>query len=298
MKTNVILAGDNSEVLKGFEPESIDLSVTSPPYDNLRSYKGFSFNFQSLAFQLFRVAKNGGLLVWIVDDETKDGARSCTSYRQLLYFVDIGFQLYEDMVYKKNTSGYPPSNHYENVAEKMFVLSKGKPKTINLLKDKKNKWTGTSNFGVRTNRQQDGSLKERGKSMVAPFGIRQNIWEYPTGKGYSASDDFAYQHPAIFPEALARDHILSWSNEGDIVLDPFSGSGTTLKMAKMLSRQYIGIDISPEYVTLAEKRLLATNVPLFGQGRGLTPREPDNGESAPSQAFSTPDTLFDLEGLS
>jgi len=237
------------------ESESIDLTVTSPPYDNLRKYNGFVFDFENIAKELYRVTKPGGVVVWVVGDATVNGSKTCTSYYQMIGFLDIGFGLYEDMIYKKNTSGFPPSNHYENVTEKMFVLSKGKPTTVNLLKDKKNKWSGTSNFGTRTNRLTDGTLKKRGKSIVAEYGIRQNIWEYPTGFGYSTKDNIAFQHPAIFPEALARDHILSWSNPHDVVMDPFLGSGTTGKMAVLYDRNFIGIEISAEYITIAQERI-------------------------------------------
>ena len=252
-----LILGDCLQVMKGMEAGSVDLTVTSPPYDNLRSYNGNSvFDFEGIAKELYRVTKQGGVVVWVVGDATVKGAKSCTSYRQLMYFVTIGYLLYEDMIYKKNTSGYPsPHLHYENVTEKMLVLSKNKPKTVNLLKDKKNRWAGTSNFGIHTNRKADGTLKERGKSIVAQFGIRQNIWEYATGKGYSSSDDIAYGHPAIFPEALARDHILSWSNEGDTIFDCFMGSGTTGKMAVKYGRNFIGCEIDEGYYRIAEKRI-------------------------------------------
>jgi len=283
MKRNKIIIGDCSEVLAGFPAECIDLTVTSPPYDSLRDYEGYIFDFEAIAKQLYRVTKKGGVVVWVVEDQTINGARSCTSYRQLLFFVDLGFSLYEDMVYKKNTSGFPPSSHYENVTEKMFVLSKGKPKAINIIKDKKNKWAGTSNFGERTNRQKDGSLKKRGKSVVAKFGIRQNIWEYSTGKAYSTKDNFAFEHPAIFPEALARDHIISWSNKGDLILDPMCGSGTTLKMAKETGREFIGIDTSDKYVAIANKRVAKALVPLFLESDTM-PNKCVKSDSANAQA--------------
>jgi DNA modification methylase len=143
----------------------------------------------------------------------------------------------------------------------MFIFSKGLPKTVNLISDRKNKWLNS--WGKQSARNKAGELQGYKREDSNELGVRFNIWRINNGAGYSASDDLAYDHPAIFPEALARDHILSWSNEGDIVLDPFCGSGTTCKMAKMNSRNYIGIEISPEYVTLAERRILATNVPLF-----------------------------------
>ncbi len=308
MKTNVIHTGDSAEVLKSFPDGCIDLSVQSPPYDTLRNYKGFvAFDFETIARELFRVTKNGGVVVWVVGDETVDGSESGTSFRQALYFMQCGFKLHDTMIYKKN-SPHPPNVRYWQEFEYMFILSKGSPSTFNpLMMSKKEASMQRQKRGYYSfTRQKEGDIvgldkngHDRMKSASEKTQrIRSNVWEYSVGGGVVTTDKIAYEHPAIFPEQLAADHIESWSNEGDIVLDVFAGSGTTLKMAKLLSRQYIGIEISQEYVSLAEKRLLATNVPLFGQGRGLTQREPDNGDSAPSQAFSTPDFLSDLEGLS
>jgi DNA modification methylase len=246
MKTNVIHTGDSAEVLKSFDADCIDLTVTSPPYDNLRTYNGFTFDFETIAQQLYRVTKSGGVVVWVVGDATVNGSETGTSFRQALYFMQYGFKLHDTMIYEKNSSAFmagEKDNRYSQIFEYMFILSKGVP-SAKMICDKKNKWAGHTSFDGKT-------------GVVKDFGVRTNIWKYTT----SFNDKTG--HPAPFPEALARDHILSWSNEGDIVLDPFCGSGTTCKMAKMNNRNYIGIEISPEYVTLAEKRILATNVPLF-----------------------------------
>jgi len=176
--------------------------------------------------------------------------------------MGLGFSLYDTMFYKKNTSGHPPSRRYGQVIEYMFVLSKGRPVTVNLIADKKNIWAGEKNFGAPTNRKKDGTLTTRKKSIITEFGVRSNVWEYAVGYGYSSKDDIAFQHPAIFPELLAADHILSWSIPGDVVLDPMAGSGTTLKMAKSIERHYIGFDISSEYIELAKRRLEGTGTPL------------------------------------
>lgn len=248
--------------LKQLDSESIDLTVTSPPYDNLRDYKGYSFDFETIAKELFRVTKKGGVVVWIVGDATVNGSETGTSFKQALYFKEIGFNLYDTMIYEKNTSAFPSNSRYEQVFEYMFVLSKEKPKSINLIKDKKNRWAGTSNFGERTNRKKDGSLEKRGKSIVNEYGIRTNIFRYSTGANYSTKDNYAFEHPAIFPENLAADHVKSWSNENEIVLDPFMGSGTTAKVAMKLNRKFIGFEISKEYHELAEKRV-NMNVDLF-----------------------------------
>jgi site-specific DNA-methyltransferase (adenine-specific) len=256
---NRIINGNSKEVLKNFDSNSIDLVVTSPPYDDLRNYTNdehWNFKlFQEIARQLFRVMKMGGVVVWVVGDKVTNGNKSLTSYRQALYFQEIGFNIFDVIIYEKAGSGPPHKNRYFNTYEYMFVLSKGLPKTINLLKDKANKWANCKTYGNVTRREKDGSLTDKGRKTVNEFGVRTNIWKYTNGKGFSTQDEIAYQHPAIFPEKLVQDHILSWSNEGDVVLDPFSGSGTVAKVAIQLKRNWISIEISEEYCKLAEKRI-------------------------------------------
>jgi len=263
---NRIIYGNSVEVLKTLDSNTVDLTVTSPPYDNLRTYNGkikdevsfedgYSFPFVEMARELYRVTKNGGVVVWVVNDQVKDGGETGSSFKQALKFKEIGFTLYDTMIYHKNGAPFPETGRYSQVFEYMFVLSKGKPKTVNLLKDKPNRWAGHTNFGDPSKREKDGNLKKVDKFAVAEFGTRYNIWYITNGKGYSTKDDFAYEHPAIFPESLAEDHILSWCNEGDLVLDPMCGSGTTLKMAKLNNRNYIGIDINEEYVSLSQRRV-------------------------------------------
>lgn len=256
---NTIINAKSDEYLKKIPSHSIDMVITSPPYDDLRDYEGkVTWNFEIfkvIAKELFRIMKNGGVVVWVVGDKTKNGNKSLTSYKQALYFQEIGFKMYDIIIYEKTGAGPPHPNRYFNAFEYMFVLSKGKPKTINLLKDKKNKWAGHSTYGKVTRREKDGSLTNKGKKTVAKYGVRTNIWKYSNGKGFSTSDKIAYAHPAIFPEKLARDHILSWSNPGDIVLDPFGGSGTTGKIANQLERDWILIEAVDDYCNIAKKRI-------------------------------------------
>lgn len=250
---NKIIQGDCLEVMKGFEPESIDLVVTSPPYDNLRTYNGYSFNFEGIAKELYRVTKQGGVVVWVVGDATMEGSETGTSFRQALYFKEVGFNLHDTMIY---LSEKPPLTHnrYEQKFEYMFVFSKSKPKTFNSILEL-SKYAGQDKKS-RTMRQDGDNLGNRsGKGFTHNFKIKGNVWEYATGGSKSTMDKIAFEHPAIFPEKLAQDHILSWSNKGDLVLDPMCGSGTTCKMAKLLERKYIGIEISPEYCKIAKQRL-------------------------------------------
>lgn len=264
MDVDKIIHGDNTTVLQGFPDACFDLTVTSPPYDNLRTYNGYTWDFESLARELYRVTKPGGVVVWVVGDQVVNGGESGESFRQALGFIQSGFLLHDTMIYAKNGPAHPDATRYHQVFEYMFVLSKDKPKTVNLLTDRKNKWGGQSNFGTRTNRGKDGEIGNTSLAgrTVKEYGARWNIWEVNNGYGYSADEDYAYEHPAIFPESLARDHILSWSNPGDIVLDPFIGSGTTAKMAKETGRHWIGIDLSDEYCKLAQRRVMGANIPL------------------------------------
>ena len=257
MEINKIYNENCLETMAKMPDNFIDLTVTSPPYDNLRTYKGYSFDFENIAKQLYRVTKKGGVVVWIVGDQTIKGNETGTSFKQALYFKEIGFNLFDTMIYQKTPRGAVGNNKtYWQTFEYMFILSKGDPKTINLLKDRENKDERNGDSG--TKRLSNGSLLKLKRAGYSKYGRRTNVWEYLIGKGHSASDNFAHQHPAIFPEKLAEDHILSWSNEGDIVLDPMTGSGTTLKMAKKNNRNYIGIEISKEYCKIAEERLKTT----------------------------------------
>ena len=216
----------------------VDLTVTSPPYDNLRVYNGYSFDFEAIAKELYRVTKPDGVVVWVVGDATIKGSESGSSFRQALFFKDCGFKLHDTMIYEKNSPAYPAradSNRYTQIFEYMFVLAKGKAPS-QLICDKPNKWAGHKDFS--------GKLK----NPVPDFSPRNNIWKYTTSFN-------GVKHPAPFPEALARDHILSWSSEGQVVYDPFMGSGTTAVAAKQLGRHYVGSEVSKEYCDLIDKRL-------------------------------------------
>ncbi len=243
---NKIICGDALHKLKELEDESVDLTVTSPPYDNLRTYNGYTFDFEGIAKELYRVTKQGGVVVWVVGDETKNFCESLSSFKQAIYFNKIGFNLLDTMIYYKQNyaPAYPTLRRYANQFEYMFVFSKGKPKTFNPIQLKKvENRNGMSGF-----RQKDGSVIKKIVKTNGNLKDTSNVWSMPVGFKNLG-------HPAVFPEKLAEDHILSWSNEGDIVLDPMCGSGTTCKMAKLNNRKYIGIEISEEYIKIAEARI-------------------------------------------
>jgi DNA modification methylase len=248
-----LIKGDCLEAMKSIPDQSIDLTVTSPPYDNLRTYNNssqWSFEiFKPIALELFRVTKVGGVVVWVVGDATIKGTETGTSFKQALFFKEIGFNLHDTMIfYRKN----PPLTHarYEQHFEYMFVFVSGKLKTFNPILEDKDYPCKRLNRSFR--RERDGTF-DKGFSSDKTKKIKGNIWKYAVGGGHLTKDKI--NHPAMFPESLARDHINSWSNEGDTVFDPFLGSGTTGKMAKILNRKFIGIEIDETYFEIAKERL-------------------------------------------
>jgi site-specific DNA-methyltransferase (adenine-specific) len=248
---NRIVAGDCLELMRELPDESVDCVVTSPPYDDLRSYKGYSFDFKGIAKELYRVTKEGGVVVWIVGDATINGSETGTSFSQALFFKEIGFRLHDTMIWKKATTPQY-RKRYEPEFEYMFILSKGSPKSFNPIKIRK---LYKDNRIVKQGHRNKNGSKTAMHIKQSDWKNKGNIWEISTGGGISTKDKIAYNHPAIFPEELATDHILTWSNEHDIVLDPMCGSGTTCKMAYKLNRNFIGFELSSEYVIIAQKRI-------------------------------------------
>lgn len=251
-----IYHGDNIATMRAVIPDaSIDLVVTSPPYDNLRTYGGHSWDFEGLAAELWRAIKPGGVVVWIVNDATVDGSETGTSFRQALHFKEIGFRLHDTMIWDR-ICPFPESNRYQPSFEFMFILAKGAPSTFNPIKDRPTQSPGKAEKS-RMERQPDGTIRRPERRFVtSELAARTNIWRVvSSGCESNEHRDLVLQHPATFSQSLARDHILSWSNEGDIVLDPFSGSGTTAKMARLMGRQAIGIEVNQEYCDIAVERL-------------------------------------------
>lgn len=252
MKNFTLHLGDCLDVMRTMPNEAVDLTVTSPPYDNLRTYDGYSFNFEAIAFELWRITKTGGVVVWVVNDATVNGSKTGTSFRQALFFKEIGFNIHDTMIWNKGVFSAVGAlrTRYAPVFDYMFIFSKGPPKTFNPIKDRVNKHAGK--FIQGTIRNADGSRKPMSSigKVLNNFGQRFNIWEiWPQRQ---KGDD---KHPAPFPENLARDHILSWSSVGDTVFDPFTGSGTTGECAIKNGRIFIGSEISDKYYLMAQKRI-------------------------------------------
>lgn len=247
---NQIFNEDCLKTMERLDDESIDLVITSPPYDNLRTYNGFTFDYQSVAKSLFKVLKNGGVIVWIVGDATIKGSESGTSFKQALAFMSEGFNLHDTMIWRKtNPMPKVKTSRYFDVFEYMFIFSKGKPKTFNPIMQ-------TTKLGGKV---YDSTVKQitTGKSRVHKKFVlnneryKDNIWEFAIAQNKT-------EHPAVFPEKLVEDHVTSWSNEDDLVYDPFMGSGTTALVCQKLGRNWLGSEISEEYCSIAMKRIEGT----------------------------------------
>ncbi len=253
-----ILTGDSALVLKDLSADSVQLVVTSPPYDGLRVYGGHSWNFEAIAKELYRVLTPGGMLCWNVGDATIGGSETLTSFKQAIYFKEqVGFLVHDTMIYQKSNGSKPNPRRYNQIFEYVFCLSKGTPQTVNLIRDKRNVTAGKAVFGKHTMREANGSMTVRNNRVVAQeYGVRGNVWLGNTRGQEEVCQ--ALPHPAMMPKWLARDLILSWSNSRDTVLDPFAGSGTTGKAALELNRNVILIDVNPDYRPLMEQATSTT----------------------------------------
>lgn len=270
IELNAVYCEENLITLGRMPDNFIDLTVTSPPYDDLdenleptkkraRDYKGHTWEFKPLVKELFRVTKDGGVVVWVVADRTVKGSETGTSFRQALYFMKCGFGLFDTMIYKRH-SPHPPNVRYWDSFEYMFVFSKGKPRVFNPITQEKAKYKNSPSATHRKKRGDVSRLdkeawKRKKSANKRTTRIADNIWEISAGYMKSTTDLVAYDHPAIFPEKLAEDHILSWSNPGDVVYDSFAGSGTVAKMSALNDRYYIASEPSREYCDIIEQRL-------------------------------------------
>ena len=265
IEINKLYNQDCLATMHQIDDNSVDMVLTSPPYDDLRTYNkhlsgnrteynGYSFPFEQIAQELFRIVKKGGVVVWVVGDATNKGSETGTSFRQALYFKECGFDLYDTMIYQKTGTPFPQKDRYNQIFEYMFVFSKGKPKTFNPIM-KKNVTAGAVRHS-RKFRNIDGEMIEafNGKP-INEYGIDNNIWIIRNGMYKSSKDVVAFEHPAIFPEELVLRHIMSWSKENDLIYDPFMGSGTTAKCSNYTNRRWIGSELDIEYVKIAEKRI-------------------------------------------
>ena len=250
MKLNKIYNENCLQTMAKMPSSFVDFIITSPPYDDIRKYNGYQFEFEKIAIEIKRILKVGGMMIWVVGDKTEDGSETGTSFKQALYFKKIGLNIHDTMIYYKNNPMPTTGNRYHQHFEYMFAISKGKPQTFNPIK-KETKYQGLANM---KNRGESGSLDYKKVERTNEKKIG-NVFFYSIGGGISTKDKIAYQHPAIFPEKLVYDQLITWTNKSDLVYDPFMGSGTTAKIASLNNRKWLGSEISKEYVEVAQKRL-------------------------------------------
>ena len=251
MELHKIYNEDCLTTMSGMPDNFVEFIITSPPYDDLRNYKGYKFEFEKIAFELYRILKVGGVLIWVVGDKTENGSETGTSFKQALFFKEkVGFNIHDTMIYYKNNPMPTTGDRYHQHFEYMFALSKTSPQTFNAIKED-TKYKGMANM---KNRGETGSLDYKKVERTSEKKIG-NVFFYSIGGGISTKDKIAYQHPAIFPEQLVYDQIITWTNESDLVYDPFMGSGTTAKIASLTNRRWLGSEISKDYVAIAEQRL-------------------------------------------
>ena len=271
MKTNYLYNENCLDTMSRMQNNYLDLTVTSPPYDNLRAYNGFDFDWKAIIKELYRVTKEGGVVVWVVGDATIKGSETGTSFKQALHAIDCGFNLHDTMIFLKNSSAFPSKTRYSQVFEYMFVFSKGKPKSINLIKVLKSERTLKDQKQKASNKIKE--IKQRGVSgdeivkrlkynVETNYCVSKNVILYKNNFT-NKKKGMQFKHPATFPEQLANDHIMSWSNEGDLVYDPFMGSGTTAKMAIINKRKWIGSEMSSDYCDIIHERLKQFDDDMF-----------------------------------
>ena len=251
-KNNIYLHLDDCvQWIQNLSDNSVDMTLTSPPYDEIRNYNGYCFDFERIAKELYRVTKPGGVVIWNVADQTIKGSETGTSMRQALYFMECGFNLHDTMIYLKRNPMPSSGKRYHQAWEYIFCFSKDTPQTFNpiMVECKYGNLTANQKY-----RGKDGE-KNYKKTKRNAFSKVRNIFEYVIGGGHTTKDKIAFDHPAIMPEKLAEDQINTWTNEGDLVIDPFSGSGTTAKMCLMNNRKFCGSEISEEYCDIFIKRL-------------------------------------------
>ena len=250
LEFNRIYNEDCIDTMAKMPTESVDMVLTSPPYDDLRNYNGYDLPFEKIVKDLFRILKKGGVVIWVVGDKTENGSETGTSFKQALYFKENGFNIHDTMIYYKNNPMPTTGNRYHQHFEYIFAFSKGAPKTFSPITES-TKYNGLANM---KNRGKEGTLNYKKIERTKEKKVG-NVFFYSVGGGISTKDKIAYKHPAIFPEKLAYDQIKTWSNEGDLIYDPFMGSGTTAKVAHLLDRKWIGSEISLEYTEIAIERL-------------------------------------------
>ena len=255
IQVNKIICEDNITYLKTLPDECIDFVITSPPYDELRDYNGYKLDLHGLGIELLRVLKDGAICVMVIQDSTKDFAKSLTSFRTIVDWCDnIGFRLFECNIYnRQGTEGAWWKKRFRVDHEYMPIFLKGKrPQYFdkeNIKIPSKHGGKVMTGANIRTKNGQTGSRKVK----INPTKCPGTVMSF--GNTCGGESKLKSKHPAVFPNMLAYDMIECFCPKDGIVIDPFNGSGTTTLAAKCLGRKYIGIDVSEEYNQIARERL-------------------------------------------
>lgn len=254
--TDEILVGDAVETLSELEDESIHLTVFSPPYDDIRDYnKKWNLDYEALGSELNRVTVDGGVCAVVIGDGTKNFAKSLTTFRWAINWCDnCDWKLFECCIYKRHGNpGAWWTKRFRVDHEYILIFFKGKkPRFFNKEPLKVDSIHAGKRFSG-TDRLTNGGFKRIEPKPVNKRKCRGTIWNYSTSN--TEGNKIKLKHPATYPDQLASDLIKCFSDKGDIVLDPMSGSGTTCVMANKLNRRYLGIEINPEYRDIAVNRL-------------------------------------------
>ncbi len=251
---NQLLNCDAVRGMSGLPDDRIDLTVTSPPYDSVRDYGGHHFNFEQIATELWRITKPCGVVCWHVQDQIIEGSESCTIDKQTLSFRDLGFRIYQRL-YVVSLSYRKSQRRYYRQTSIVLVLSKGRPDTVIPLKDRPNHNAARLSGAGLTYRERDGSQARRAPTINPSYGVRGDCWVYDVGGAKTTKDSYVFGHGGVMPERLARDLILSYSEPGELILDPMAGAATTPKMALLNHRRYLGFEPWDKAFAIAERRM-------------------------------------------
>ncbi len=262
---NRLLAGDCRELLPHFPDESVALVVTSPPYADSRKsvYGGVHPDnyvewFAPIGHELLRVIKSDGSFVLNIKEKVVDGERHTYVLELILALKKQGWKWTDEYIWhKRNCAPGKWPNRFRDSWERCLHFSKSKSFVMN----QEAVMVPTGDWAKSRLKNLSQTDQTRDASRVGSgFGKNVSNWvgrdmAYPTNVLHLATQCSNKSHAAAFPRELPAWFIKLFSNVGDLVLDPFAGSGTTLLAARELGRDYCGIELKPEYVALAQANL-------------------------------------------
>jgi site-specific DNA-methyltransferase (adenine-specific)/site-specific DNA-methyltransferase (cytosine-N4-specific) len=272
VKTDIRL-GDSKKILKEYPDNFVDLIVTSPPYADRRknTYGGISPDkyvewFLPISKELLRVLKPDGTFILNIKEKAENGERNTYVLELILALRKQGWLWTEEFVWHKKNS-YPGRwpNRFRDSWERLLQFNK--TKKFNMYQDAVKVPIGDWANGRLKNLSQTDKIRDNAKNGSG-FGKNISNWlgketVYPTNVLHLSTECNNKNHSAAFPDALPEWFIKLFTKENDVVLDPFAGSGTTLRIAKRMARNSIGIEIMPEYVELIKFQIAQESLNLF-----------------------------------